>query len=61
MVAATNSKARTLIAAHGAEAITYAEYEAMHVRILHMRDEAEEWERVIVAIKTIQGSRTAGA
>jgi hypothetical protein len=51
----TNHLARALIAAHGAEAITFAEHALANVRLLNMRDKIAEWEKVIAAIKLMQG------
>jgi hypothetical protein len=50
-----NPLARALIAAHGAEALRVAEHALANVRLLNMRDKIAEWEKVIAAIKLMQG------
>ena len=49
--------ARALIAAHGDEAVAYAQQAAQNVTRLQMLDKVAKWQRVIDAIKEIQGAR----
>jgi hypothetical protein len=48
-------RARSMIAAYGLEAITYAEYEAENAKILRMPEKAEEWARVVAEIRFLHG------
>ena len=53
----THHLARALILAHGDEAVAYAQQAMQNVIGLQMLDKAAEWQRVIDAIKEIQGAR----
>lgn len=53
----TNHLARALIAAHGLEAVAFAERAAANVFHLNMTEKVTEWERVIAAIKEMQAEK----
>jgi hypothetical protein len=57
----TNHLARALIAAHGLEAVAFAERAAANVFLLNMTEKVTEWERVIAAIKEMQAEKKLGA
>jgi hypothetical protein len=51
----TEHLARALIEAHGDAAVDFAEQALINVRNRGLSDRILEWERVIAAIKAIQG------
>ena len=53
----TQHLARSLIFAHGDEAVAYAQQVAQNVMRLQMLDKVAEWRRVIDAIKEIQAAK----